>query len=584
MKQFSYVVRSHDEFADMLQDAGWKMAKMSVISSVFISVFCTKKDRNFLEELVRKLHEFLPDAGIIGGLVALCVADEIVAEGGTSVSFHVFSSTEAEVVSFHSRSLNSGEIGQAIKACLQGHSDVKAAGMFMVDNSLDTGAILAAMEGIDPKIRFFGGIVDEDYLGQQGCIFTEKDAMTSGVAVVILQGEELHVETMECFGWEPLGRDMIITGLDGSSVVREIDHAPAIASYEKYLGIRDNDEFAWEAATFPIYFERGNRVLARYPRSCRSDGAVVFSADFQQGDHLHFAYGDPEGIIDKARGMRQQMRLFQPEGILLASCAARWMLLANDISLELDSCRGIAPFSGFYGFGEFHGNGGDIVVSNMCLQLVGMREGEPAGELADPLPPHVMHFSWQTHIMQHMVHFIRTSTQELEAVNQGLAELAQTDRLTALLNRGELEAVMVRSLELAKEAGQPLSVIMMDIDDFKGINDNYGHDTGDQALKLVADVLRENTRRMDAPGRWGGDEFFIILMGIGVEAAAKIAERVRQGVSKVTFLPDGKHITTSLGVTEAKKEDDALSLFRRADQALYKAKKENGKDNVSIVD
>ena len=64
MKQFSYVVRSHDEVADMLQDAGWKMAKMSVISSVLISVFCTKKDRNFMEELVRKLHGFLPEAGI----------------------------------------------------------------------------------------------------------------------------------------------------------------------------------------------------------------------------------------------------------------------------------------------------------------------------------------------------------------------------------------------------------------------------------------------------------------------------------------------------------------------------------------
>ncbi|MBR4696347.1 MAG: hypothetical protein IKO94_09735, partial [Selenomonadaceae bacterium] len=191
MKQFSYVVRSHDEVADMLQDAGWKMAKMSVISSVLISVFCTKKDRNFMEELVRKLHGFLPDAGIIGGLVALCVADDIVVEGGTSVSFHVFSATEVEVVSFHSRSLSSGEIGQAIKRCLQGRSDVKAVGMFLVDNSLDTAAMLAAMEGIDPGIRFFGGIVDEDYLGQQGCIFTEKDAMTSGVAVVILQGEEL---------------------------------------------------------------------------------------------------------------------------------------------------------------------------------------------------------------------------------------------------------------------------------------------------------------------------------------------------------------------------------------------------------
>ena len=107
---------------------------------------------------------------------------------------------------------------------------------------------------------------------------------------------------------------------------------------------------------------------------------------------------------------------------------------------------------------------------------------------------------------------------------------------------------------------------------------------GDQALKVVADVLKRNTRRMDAPCRWGGDEFFVILTGIGVQPAAMIAERVRQTISGISFLPDGRHITTSIGVTEATAEDDAASLFRRADKALYRAKKEQGKDNVSILD
>ena len=584
MRQLSYMVRSNGEFASMLQDASGKMAEMDPISSVLVSVFCSKKDRNLLEDMVQKLHTRMPEAHILGSLVALSVAGDIVAEGGSSVTFLIFSETRVEIACFPSRSMSSGKMGQALKKRLQELPDARAVGLYLVDSSLDTTTLLAGLSGTSKQISFFGGIIDEDYLGQQGCIFAAGDALTSGLAAVIFRGESLQVELLESFGWEALGRDMVITELEGSCVIKEIDRAPAIAAYEKYLGIKDNEEFSWEAVTFPVYLERGDHVLARYPRSCRSDGAVVFNADFRLGEHLHFAYGDPEGILEKAMNLRQKIRQFCPEGILMASCAARWLLLGGDVGMELDSCRGIAPFAGFYGFGEFQGNGEEIVVSNMALQVVGFREGAPSGTLADPLPPRIMRFSWQTHIMRHMVHFIKATSQELEAVNQGLVELAQTDRLTALLNRGELETVMARSLEMAKESHQPLSVIMMDIDNFKGINDNYGHDMGDQALKLVADVLRKNTRRMDAPGRWGGDEFFVILVGIGVEAAARIAERVRQNIAKVTFLPDGKHITTSLGVTEARQEDDATSLFHRADQALYKAKKENGKDNVSIMD
>lgn len=583
MKQLSYMVRSRDEFAGMLQDMSHRMAEISSVSSVLISVFCSKKDRNSLEDMVQKLQGFLPDARVIGCLVALSVADDIVVEGGSSVTFTIFSETTVDVVRFPSRSYSSEEMGRELKNHVEKLENVKAVGMYLVDSSLDTTALLGGLAGVNKDIQFFGGVIDEDYLGQQGCIFAAGDVITSGLAAVIFQGKTLRMEAAESFGWEALGKDMVITALDGSCVVKEIDYAPAVAAYEKYLGITDNEEFSWEAVAFPVYFEREGRMVGRYPRSCRSDGAVVFSADFRLGDHLHFAYGDPEGVLEKAKELRKKMRKFQPEGIFMTSCAARWLLLGSDVGMELDSCRGIASFAGFYGFGEFLGKGDDVVVSNMALQLLGMREGEPAGELADPLPPRVTRFSWQTHIMRHMVHFIKTTSQELEAVNQGLAELAQTDRLTALLNRGELEAVLERSLALVREAHQPMSVIMMDIDNFKGINDNYGHDTGDKALKLVADVLRKNTRRMDAPGRWGGDEFFVILVGIDVNAAVRIAERVRKSVSKVEFLPDGKHITTSLGVTEAKENDDAASLFHRADQALYKAKKENGKNNVSVV-
>ena len=584
MKQLTYVVRTNNEFMDMLQDASRKMAKIPAISSILVTVFGTKMNRVNMEDMVQKLHGFLPDAHIIGSFAALSVADDFIIEYGVSVTFNLFEEASAEVVAFPSRFLSSGEIGQSLLERLQGMEDVKAVGLLLVDSSLDILDILEKLSEAPQEIQFFGGMTDEDYLGHQGCVFTADDVITSGVAALVLRGKDLHVNSLESFGWEALGRDMVVTGMDGPCVVTEIDNAPAIKAYEKYLGIKNNEDFAWEALTFPVYFERGEKTLARHPRSCHGDGAVVFNANIRVGDHLHFAYGDPEGILEKARELRKKMRLFRPQGIFLTSCVARWFLLGGDIGAELDACRELAPFSGFYSFGELRREGKELFISNMTLELLGMREGEPTEKLADPLPPTPAKFSWQTHVMRHMVHFIKSTSQELETVNQGLAQLAQMDRLTALLNRGELEAVLERSLEVSKVSRQPLSVIMMDIDDFKGINDNYGHAVGDEALKLVADVLRKNTRRMDAPGRWGGDEFFVILAGIDVNAAAKIAERVRENVSGVDILPDGKHITTSIGVTEATPEDDAASLFSRADGALYDAKKRQGKNHVSVVE
>ncbi len=583
MKQLSYTVRNRNEFTDMLQKVSGTLARLPVISSILVSVFCSKMDRTELEDMIQKLHGFLPDAQVIGSLVAMSVADNTIVEKGASVTFTVFSQAQTEILTYTSRSMSCAEIGQSLRDRLREMPDAVAVELMLVDSSLELPDILASLSDTREDIPFFGGIIDEDYMGQNGCIFTEGEIMTSGLMAVVFRGKELHVTSADSFGWEALGRDMVITALDGPCVIKEIDDAPAMEAYGKYLGIKNNEDFTWEALTFPLYFEREDTLFARYPRSCRSDGAVMFSADFRLGEHLHFAYGDPEGIIEKARGLRQRMRQFRPQGIFVTSCIARWMLLGDDVDMELDSCREIAPFFGFYAFGEFLRHEKHVMVSNMTLQLVGMREGPPEEAMANPLPPHIRKFSWQTHIMRHMVHFIKAVSQELEAVNQGLAELAQTDRLTTLLNRGEMEAILERSLDFFKASKQPLSVIMMDIDDFKTINDTYGHETGDQALKVVADVLKRNTRRMDAPGRWGGDEFFVILAGIGVQSAARIAERVRRNISDISFLPDGKHITTSIGVTEATTEDDAASLFRRADKALYNAKKEHGKDNVSIL-
>ena len=157
--------------------------------------------------------------------------------------------------------------------------------------------------------------------------------------------------------------------------------------------------------------------------------------------------------------------------------------------------------------------------------------------------------------------------------------LLKIDRLTNLLNHGEMEESMTRFTNWHRMAPFDLVIIMMDIDDFKHINDTFGHDVGDLALKSVSDIIRMHTRPSDFPGRWGGDEFMLILPHTNVEKAKEIAQNIQQSIINAKVLPDGEGFTSSMGLSPAKVGDKSLDLFRRADHGLYLAKEHKRNPN-----
>ncbi|MCS7183836.1 MAG: GGDEF domain-containing protein [Patescibacteria group bacterium] len=172
--------------------------------------------------------------------------------------------------------------------------------------------------------------------------------------------------------------------------------------------------------------------------------------------------------------------------------------------------------------------------------------------------------------------------------------LAYYDELTKVYNRrGFFEnsekifkAVVYRKKELERRIGYriPLSIIFLDIDNFKKINDTYGHKIGDKVLERVAKVIKERLRDSDIIGRLGGEEFVIALIGCDLNSAQKIAEDLRQRIEKLTIKTfRGKlKITASLGVVSYKDEKSLQELIARADQAMYRAKK-GGKNRVVVL-
>jgi len=171
---------------------------------------------------------------------------------------------------------------------------------------------------------------------------------------------------------------------------------------------------------------------------------------------------------------------------------------------------------------------------------------------------------------------VRKREDLLVAVNRRLEELSQQDPLTGLFNRRYLfERVEV---ELARvQRGHPMSLLMLDLDGFKKVNDTQGHLRGDVLLKEIADALAATTRKTDVTGRYGGDEFMVVLPDTDTAQALAVAQRVAEAVRATgTRFDTKKPVTASLGLAKAETHDTVASLLRRADENAYRAKQSGG--------
>jgi diguanylate cyclase (GGDEF)-like protein len=164
---------------------------------------------------------------------------------------------------------------------------------------------------------------------------------------------------------------------------------------------------------------------------------------------------------------------------------------------------------------------------------------------------------------------------------------AKTDPLTQLLNRREFEEQLAREVERAQRFGTPVGLVVLDLDDFKLINDRFGHLAGDGVLKAAASAIRQCTREIDQPARWGGEEFAVILPHTGLDGAARLAERLRQAIGERQIpTPDGRsvRVTASFGVAALPGSGTTqVELTAAADDAVYRSKRA-GKNRVSLAD
>jgi diguanylate cyclase (GGDEF)-like protein len=181
---------------------------------------------------------------------------------------------------------------------------------------------------------------------------------------------------------------------------------------------------------------------------------------------------------------------------------------------------------------------------------------------------------------------LKHTRDELKKALMELEKLATTDPLTGVYNRRQLFKIGEQELQRSQRHNRPLSILMLDIDHFKKINDLYGHSVGDQALIFLTETIIKSLRTSDFFGRFGGEEFVVILPETTLTEALDIAERLRRHIAEISFLSSGQFISLTVSIGVANFETSSANfdyLLHKADQALYEAKHQ-GRNRVVTID
>jgi diguanylate cyclase (GGDEF)-like protein len=209
-----------------------------------------------------------------------------------------------------------------------------------------------------------------------------------------------------------------------------------------------------------------------------------------------------------------------------------------------------------------------IARGDLSVQL----RGAPSGEIG-----HLTRvFNMMTDRLRRSHAEVQAANRALQVQNQLLETLAITDSLTGLYNRKKLDDILADQFARFRRNHRPFAVLMLDLDNFKSINDNHGHVAGDEVLANVAAILKQSVRNIDHVARYGGEEFVVVLVETALDAALDIAERIRSVVEIPRFGARNKliSVTVSLGVAHSREDDDGPEeALARADHALYEAKR-----------
>jgi diguanylate cyclase (GGDEF)-like protein len=551
MFTLNYLYKNEKDLADFINN------NLKNHENILVQIFSGIVDGAFLENLVATIKQNIPSANIIGSTTDGEIIDCKVLQKEVVISFSVFEKTKLRTMTFDKDGGSSYKLGEKINKAIK--KDTKAVIIF-ADGLTNNGEHL--IKKIDKKVKIAGGFAGDNYNLEQTFVFTDKGITNLGCAVAFLDGESLIVHNDYNLNWEGIGKVLTITKADNNGKVYEIDNMPVKKIYKKYFGDLTEKYLIEIGMEFPLIVYRDGVKIARAVVN-ENDTYLMYAGNLYEGEEVQFGYASVNDILIQDVKMFKKLEKKPVESLFIYECTARKKFFNKKIEYEYMPVSNV-KMSGFYTYGEFFADEQKCFF-NQTITYLALSEKEDS---FIKIRETEMYNKDEFLVCQVLTNLIKSTSLDLKYTTERLKIVASTDNLTEILNRkgcfDEINKIKCN-----------YTMLLIDIDHFKKINDKYGHDMGDKILKGLADLIKSNIRESDVFCRYGGEEFIVILPGVDVKRGIRIAEKIRKIVEKEKI--HGLHLTVSIGISEYQNEFE--SMFKKADENLYIAKKE-GRNRV----
>lgn len=555
-----------------------------------VQIFSGLCKRKEIVQIQNILKERYPSLNYIGSTTSGEIYEGVTTENEIIISILNFEHTTTQY--FYAKEESDFQTGVCLANTLF-KENTKAMILFIDGLDSNGNDIIDGISSVNSNIPIAGGLAGDNGDFKETFVFDKNNIYKKGVVAVALNSDKLNVFTDYQLNWQPIGHTMTVTKAKKNHLY-ELNHTPASEVYKKYLGEKIGNNLPFSATEFPLLklHDESDFQVCRTFINKFDDGSLITIGNLEEGDKVRFAFGNVDLILNNTKKNILEYENFEPEVIYTYSCTARKAFLQSQIDIELNPLNTIAPTYGFFTYGEvFHKNNKNSLL-NVSLTILAF--SEKTNKINTKSKKKIIDEKLEKNIISNKHYLVLDALtnlsnkviEELEEVHKKLKEEANKDYLTNLYNKRYFDEVSHNLIEIAKRQNSPISVIMIDIDFFKNINDTYGHIVGDEVIKNIASLLIKNTRKSDIVSRFGGEEFAILLPNTNKKDAKEIAEKLRNIIEEhIIILENTKEIklTISLGVCQMnlKCDENISKVIDNADIALYQAKKQ-GRNKVII--